>query len=148
MLERLSATSRGIRTLEGTAEAIPLPDASADAVVAAQAFHWFDNDDARAEIARVLRPGGVFARIWNVRDEAVEWVATLSGIIPAGAGASASVHVRRGRYFGPLFTRPERAEFRHAVRHTTESFVRLVQSRSMYLVADDVKRRRVELRVR
>jgi SAM-dependent methyltransferase len=148
MLERLAATTPGVRAVEGTAEAIPLPDASADAVVAAQAFHWFDNDDARAEIARVLRPSGVFAPIWNIRDESVEWVATLSTIIPAGAGASASVHVRPGRDFGPLFSPPERTQFRHAVRHTIESLVRLVQSRSMYLVADDVQRGRTESRVR
>jgi SAM-dependent methyltransferase len=49
----------------GTAEAIPFPDASFDAVFAAQAFHWFANDVAIAEIARVLRPGGVLALVWN-----------------------------------------------------------------------------------
>ena len=53
----------------GTAEAIPLADASVDAVFAAQAFHWFANDEAVAEIARVLRPGGVFALVWNEPDE-------------------------------------------------------------------------------
>jgi len=52
-------------SLAGTAEAIPLPDASVDAVFAAQAFHWFANDDAIAEIARVLRPAGVLCVIWN-----------------------------------------------------------------------------------
>ena len=55
----------GAETLAGGAEAIPLPDASVDAVFAAQAFHWFATDDAVAEIARVLRPGGVFADVWN-----------------------------------------------------------------------------------
>jgi ubiquinone/menaquinone biosynthesis C-methylase UbiE len=49
----------------GTAETIPLQDASVDGVFAAQAFHWFANDDAVGEIARVLRPGGVLALIWN-----------------------------------------------------------------------------------
>lgn len=49
----------------GTAETIPLPDAFVDGVFAAQAFHWFANDDAVGEIARVLRPGGVLALIWN-----------------------------------------------------------------------------------
>lgn len=49
----------------GTAEAIPLGDASVDAVFAAQAFHWFANEEALTEIARVLRPGGVFADVWN-----------------------------------------------------------------------------------
>lgn len=53
----------------GTAEAIPLADASVDAVFAAQAFHWFANDEAVAEIARVLRPGGVLALVWNEPDE-------------------------------------------------------------------------------
>ena len=51
--------------LPGVAEAIPLGDAAVDAVFTGQAFHWFANDDAVAEIARVLRPGGVFARLWN-----------------------------------------------------------------------------------
>lgn len=52
-------------SLAGTAEAIPLPDASVDAVFAAQAFHWFANDAAVAEIARVLRPAGILCAIWN-----------------------------------------------------------------------------------
>jgi SAM-dependent methyltransferase len=53
----------------GSAEAIPLPDASVDGVFAGQAFHWFANDQAIAEIARVLRPGGVLALIWNSPDD-------------------------------------------------------------------------------
>jgi SAM-dependent methyltransferase len=53
----------------GTAEAIPLPDASVDGVFAGQAFHWFANDQAVAEIARVLRPGGVLALVWNEPDD-------------------------------------------------------------------------------
>jgi SAM-dependent methyltransferase len=55
-------------SIKGTAEAIPLPDGSADAVVVAQAFHWFANDAALAEMHRVLRPGGVLGLIWNRRD--------------------------------------------------------------------------------
>jgi len=55
--------------LPGVAEAIPLEDAAVDAVFVGQAFHWFANDVAVAEIARVLRPGGTLARMWN---EAVE----------------------------------------------------------------------------
>ena len=56
-------------TLPGVAEAIALDDASLDAVFTGQAFHWFANDVAVAEIARVLRPGGLLARLWN---EAIE----------------------------------------------------------------------------
>ena len=55
--------------LAGSAEAIPLDDASVEAVFAAQAFHWFDHDRAVPEIARVLRPGGVLALVWNGPDE-------------------------------------------------------------------------------
>ena len=54
----------------GSAEKLPLPDASVDGVFAAQAFHWFANDEAVAEFARVLRPGGVLALIWNEGDDA------------------------------------------------------------------------------
>jgi ubiquinone/menaquinone biosynthesis C-methylase UbiE len=54
----------------GSAEKLPLPDASVDGAFAAQAFHWFANDEAVAEFARVLRPGGVLALIWNEGDDA------------------------------------------------------------------------------
>ena len=67
--------------LDGTAESIPLPDGSVDAVTVAQAFHWFRFDEAFAEIARVLRPGGVLALVWNRRDESVPWVDRMSEII-------------------------------------------------------------------
>jgi ubiquinone/menaquinone biosynthesis C-methylase UbiE len=52
--------------LPGTAESIPLPDDSVDAVVCGEAFHWFDGPRAVAEIARVLRPGGLLAALFNV----------------------------------------------------------------------------------
>jgi SAM-dependent methyltransferase len=58
----------GIEVLEGTAESIPLPDASADAVTVAQAFHWFDAEAALREIGRVLRPDGMLALVSNRRD--------------------------------------------------------------------------------
>ena len=67
--------------LDGTAESIPLDEASVDAVTVAQAFHWFRFDEALAEIARVLRPGGVLALVWNRRDESVPWVDRMSEII-------------------------------------------------------------------
>lgn len=59
-----------VPVLDGTAEALPLDDASVDAITVAQAFHWFDHPAAFAEMDRVLRPGGRIALLWNVRDPA------------------------------------------------------------------------------
>ena len=67
--------------LAGTAESIPMPDSSADAVVAAQAFHWFRPVEALAELARVVRPGGGLALIWNHWDKRDPWVDELLTLI-------------------------------------------------------------------
>ena len=67
--------------LSGSAEQIPLPDNSIDAVLVAQAWHWFDPDRAAAEIARVLRPGGRLGLLWNVRDERMGWVKEFGRIV-------------------------------------------------------------------
>lgn len=68
MRAQLALAVPGVEALEGAAEAIPLPDASVDAVICAQAFHWFRHEDALREIHRVLRPGGGLALVWNTRD--------------------------------------------------------------------------------
>jgi SAM-dependent methyltransferase len=73
-VEAMRALLAGVEVLDGTAEAIPLPDASVDAVTVGQAFHWFDAPAALAEIDRVLRPGGGLGLIWNERDESIPWV--------------------------------------------------------------------------
>lgn len=57
----------GFTSLDATAEATGLPDASIDLVLAAQAFHWFDQPAARREFTRILRPGGAVALLWNSR---------------------------------------------------------------------------------
>jgi ubiquinone/menaquinone biosynthesis C-methylase UbiE len=61
----MRALIQGVEALEGTAERIPLPDASFDAVFVADAFHWFDWPLALEEIARVLQPSGGLALVWN-----------------------------------------------------------------------------------
>jgi len=68
MRAELERAVPGVEALAGTAEAIPLPDESVDAVTCAQAFHWFRADEAVREIRRVLRPGGGLALLWNGRD--------------------------------------------------------------------------------
>jgi SAM-dependent methyltransferase len=74
MRERLRGALPAIPLLAGVAEALPFADGSVDAVVVAQAFHWFDADRALAELARVVRVGGRLGLIWNMRDRSVGWV--------------------------------------------------------------------------
>jgi len=65
--ERWLATFSGFRSIDGSAEATTLSDASVDLAVAGQAFHWFDPALARREFARILRPRGHAALMWNSR---------------------------------------------------------------------------------
>ena len=97
MRRKLGERAPAIQALAGSAEAIPLADASLDGVTAAQAHHWFDEPAAFAEIARVLRPGGVYGVLSNRRDESVEWVqrahpggAAQRGIAVQGATTTTS----------------------------------------------------------
>ncbi len=69
MLAELRRVLPHVESHAGAAEAIPLPDASVDAVTIAQAFHWFRLEDALPELHRVLRPGGGFGTVWNWWDE-------------------------------------------------------------------------------
>jgi SAM-dependent methyltransferase len=86
MRAELVARAPFAEALAGTAEAVPLSDASVDAVFCAQAFHWFDGPRALVEIARVLRPAGGLALIWNARDQSVPWVAELTALLDHHAG--------------------------------------------------------------
>ncbi len=81
-----AAKLAGVQVLAGTAHALPLPDESLDAVVCAQAFHWFAQTAVLDEFARVLKPGGHVGLVWNVRDETVDWVHQITELITrAGA---------------------------------------------------------------
>ena len=91
MRAELVARAPSVEALDGTAEALPLPDHSVDAAVAAQAFHWFDAPVALAELHRVLRTGGGLALVWNVRDESADWVRRFGELlVEAAAGDPAS----------------------------------------------------------
>jgi len=82
--DRLRAELPGIEALDGTAEALPLADASDDAVVCADAFHWFDGPRAVAELARVIRPGGGLALLWNLEgewDDPPPWQPELQALV-------------------------------------------------------------------
>jgi SAM-dependent methyltransferase len=144
MLAKLLAVNPKTAAIRGSAQEIPLPDESVDVVVAAQSYHWFDTEPARREIARVLRPGGIFAPIWNLRDESVPWVAELSRVALLEDGTRSVEHRSSTRDFGPCFAAAEWAEFPHAVGHTAATLRELIRSRSYYLVASATERRRLD----
>ena len=73
MVAQLTARLPGVRAEIATAEAMPLPDASVDAVFIGQAFHWFRRPQADREIARVLRPGGIAVILTNVNPDDANW---------------------------------------------------------------------------
>jgi SAM-dependent methyltransferase len=147
MRARLAESTPGPTPLAGSAERIPVPDGAVDAVVAGQAYHWFDRERAHPEIARVLRPGGVFAPVWNLRDESVPWVARLTEIIDADRRGD-EAHLLAPMDFGPAFEPPELSIFKHAVPMTEERLVGLITTRSYYLTAPPDRRAEIERQVR
>lgn len=108
MRARLAAALPLAQALDGSAEAIPLRDASVDVLVCAQAFHWFASNAALDEIHRVLKPGGKLALVWNLRDARVPWVARLDGIVNVLQGDTPRYYTGAWRQvfphpgFGPL----------------------------------------------
>jgi ubiquinone/menaquinone biosynthesis C-methylase UbiE len=134
MLALLEANLPGVRTAVASAEEIPLADASVDAVVAAQAFHWFDLDRALPEIARVLRPGGRVCLVWNQRNEKIPWVRRLGAII----GTQEQLRdPAEALIFSERFGFVEDAEFSHWQTIDRRSVQDLVLSRSNVAVLDE-----------
>jgi SAM-dependent methyltransferase len=113
---------------------------SADLVVAAQAFHWFDTDRTLHEVARVLRPGGRLAFVWNSRDERIPWVKRLGRIIGTAHQANDPTDVVDGT---GMFETVERTSFRFWQPLSRESLRDLVVSRSHVAVMSDFERERV-----
>lgn len=87
MRAELARAVPGVPAAGGTAESLPVRTGAVDGVVVAQAFHWFDGRRALAEIRRVLRPGGVLALAWNVRDRTAAWVRRVGDLTDAHAPA-------------------------------------------------------------
>jgi SAM-dependent methyltransferase len=136
MRERLAAAAPGVRVLDGTAEAIPLPDGSLDAVTVGQAFHWFDGPRAVAELHRVLRPGGRVGLVWNVRDESVPWMAAVTAILDRHAGDTPRYRDGRWRIAfdaAPGFTPLQGRRYRH--RHELDRAALLDRAASISFVA-------------
>jgi SAM-dependent methyltransferase len=140
MREELVRRHPGMTAFAGTAEAIPLPDGSVDAVLAGQAFHWFDQARAFPEIARVLRAEGVFAAFWNTDNMQVEWVAGLARVTRSAASFPPPRQDADKLPTHPLFPKFERADFPHNQRRTAESLTATIGTHSHTLVISDQER--------
>lgn len=86
MLTQLRRALPGVPAMRAAAESLPVGANALAGVTAAQAFHWFDAPAALAEAARVLRPDGVLALLWNERDESVPWVRDLTDLVHHRSG--------------------------------------------------------------
>ncbi len=132
MREVFTMTVHGVPLVAGTAERLPVATGAFDAVVVAQAFHWFDAPVALAEIARVLRPGGWLGLIWNERDETDPMVAELVRIskwdrsAPYPVGMDFGSVIGRSGLFGPV----ERTKYGWVQWLERGTFVDQVASRS------------------
>jgi SAM-dependent methyltransferase len=138
-------------TAAGSAEHIPAADASVDAVVAGQAYHWFDPPRALPEIARVLRPGGYLGIMWNVREEHTGWSRELSDLIGGEDRRAAEGRGRSPDVGTTFFHAPEARTFRHVQALDVDSLVGLVGSYSYVALRpdrDDVLARAREIAVR
>jgi SAM-dependent methyltransferase len=134
---------RGVRTLDGAAESLPLDDRAADAVVAGQAFHWFDGPVALAEFHRVLRPGGRLGLIWNARDRRQplqraidELTEPLRGSTPSVGSGKWHAALRGSALFRPVSER--RVPFELAL--DPDTFVDRIGSVSFVAALDDERR--------
>ncbi|WP_329130597.1 class I SAM-dependent methyltransferase [Streptomyces sp. NBC_01476] len=133
--------------LAGGAERIPLPDASVDAVLAGQAFHWFDQERALPEIARVLRPGGALAALWNTDDDRIDWIAEFGRIAGSRISFIDWSPTRRIEPH-PACSPLERADFPHRQRRTVDSLIATVATHSHILVLEPAEREEVLGRIR
>jgi SAM-dependent methyltransferase len=146
MLDVLGAALPGAERYVGRAEAIPLPDASVDAVFAGQAFHWFDPPVAAPELVRVLRPGGVVALLWNVRDDTgPAWISAYDRIVDMVYVKTVDLEPPR---LGPLFTPPQVQWYEHTQRLSVDTLVELAKSRSYVITAPDDERAEILREVR
>jgi SAM-dependent methyltransferase len=158
MLTELRRALPAVRALPGSAEEIPLPDASVDAVLAGNALHWFDMAVAGPEIARVLAPDGILAGLWNVMEDRVDWVAELERVSGSAAigprdtlrswrAATAGLHLP---HIGVVarFGSPEQAEFPHGQRRSADSLVATLATRAGLLVMPEREQRATLGRIR
>jgi SAM-dependent methyltransferase len=127
--------------IAGQAEEMPVEDSSFDVVIGASSWHWVDEERAVPEVARVLRPGGTFALLWNGPDRSVDWLRSLwaAGVRLDGDRVTAPETRRRGRFtvsLGPggQFREPERRLLEWATPMTRNELLGLAGTYSAVIV--------------
>jgi SAM-dependent methyltransferase len=151
MRARLVADFPAVDVRAGSAEALPLAAASVDAVACAQAFHWFANTAATRELARVIRPGGVLALVWNVRDASVPWVRAITDIIEPFEGDAPRFHKGEWQrvFPAPGFSPLREVRLPHVHRGPPEQVVvERFLSVSFIAALPDAQRAEIERRLR
>lgn len=150
-MRRLFPSGVAAEVKAGTAEAIPLPDASADAVTVAEAFHWFRSDEALTEIHRVLRPDASLALLWNRLDLTDAFQATFHALIERNRGHapvrdtdSWREAIDQTMLFAPL----EARTFENAQQLDAGGLVDRAASESSIAILPKQRRRRVLAEVR
>jgi SAM-dependent methyltransferase len=146
MREQLVRTTTGVEVIAGTAERIGIPDASADVVLVAQAFHWFQADTAAVEIHRVLVPGGGLGVIWNAWDESVAWVARVQRRVHQHVGQTPKQRTSRWREAlaaSRRFTELTERRIAHVLRGDRDALLARIASVSYIAALADRDRRRV-----
>lgn len=136
MLDELRLAVPGVETRVGSAESLPADDGAFDAVVAGQAYHWFDPDVAIPEVARVLRPGGTVGLLWNSRDERVSWIARFGELV----GSEDASNTLQPPVLQPLFGPSSVRWYEHEQALSVRSLVDLAHSRSSLLVMSPADR--------
>jgi SAM-dependent methyltransferase len=151
MRAKLVEVVAGVEALDGTAEELPLPDESADVIVAAQAFHWFDFDPAFPELHRVLRPEGHLVLLWNSRDLDDPLQCGVEQLLrPLRRGVIAQQEeawrgpLEQTPFFGPL----EERRFHYEQQFTTDDLCDRVASASFVAAMPPVERDALLVRVR
>lgn len=134
----------GVEAREGTAEHIPLPDASVDAVVVASAWHWMEANAAIPEVARVLRPSGNLIIVWSRRDRSVPWVADLEAVRMSVTGGDDYVEQKIRRYLdepwlpdGSPFTDVRIEDLRWSATMTREDIAHMLTTYGAYISAPE-----------
>jgi SAM-dependent methyltransferase len=155
LTERLLALGHDVHATEPSRAMLDLlkerlPDvrssyAAAESLPALEAFHWFDQETSLAEFARVLRPGGRVALLWNTRDVKIPWVRKLGTLIgDQDAAIEAPESLVRSQQFGFV----EESSFRHWQTVNRDSLCDMALSRSTIATLESTVRERKLAEVR